>query len=265
MAPMQTTATNYRIIAQDLNRSLTATAKQPAVSRETDYYLKNIGSVKSTSEFLGNDRLYRYAMKAFGLEDMTFAKAFMRKVVEGGAEDRRSFANSLVDQRYREFARVFDFKDNGEPAARLEAASQGVADRYVRQIMETDAGKSDEGVRLALYFQRKAPDVKSAYGLLADPALLKVAQTLAALPPSVSKLDIDRQAEMLNGKLNIGDLADPEKLQKLVTRFVHLWDAKKEQTPGANPLLSLFDARSNKADRGAGLFDSLLGLRLGGR
>lgn len=36
-------------------------------------------------------------MKACGLEDMTYAKAFMKKVLESDLSDSSSFANSLSD------------------------------------------------------------------------------------------------------------------------------------------------------------------------
>jgi len=42
-------------------------------------------------------------MKAFGLEDMTFAKAFMRKVLTEGVATA-TFANRLSDKRYADFA-----------------------------------------------------------------------------------------------------------------------------------------------------------------
>ena len=98
---MLTTAATYRMVANDLARSLDTTSKRPDVARETAYYLKNIGNVKSIDDFLGDDRLFAYAMKAFGLQDMSYAKAFMRKVLTEGIDDRRSFANSLTDVRYR--------------------------------------------------------------------------------------------------------------------------------------------------------------------
>jgi hypothetical protein len=43
--------------------------------------------VKSVDDLLKNDRLYQYAMKAHGLEDMTYAKAFMKKVLESDLSD----------------------------------------------------------------------------------------------------------------------------------------------------------------------------------
>ena len=36
--------------------------------------------------------------------------------------------------------------------------------------------------------------MKSAYGLLADPALSKVVQTLLGLPPEMATADIEKQA-----------------------------------------------------------------------
>ena len=54
--------------------------------------------------------------------------------------------------------------------------------QHIRQTLEEEAGAKNEGVRLALYFERKASGVKSAYGILADAALLKVVQTALGIP-----------------------------------------------------------------------------------
>ncbi len=48
-------------------------------------------------------------MKAYGLEDMTYAKAFMKQVLESDLSDPNSFANRLSDPRYKEFAAAFNF------------------------------------------------------------------------------------------------------------------------------------------------------------
>ena len=48
-----------------------------------------------------------------------------------------------------------------------------------------------KGVRLALYFQRKASGITSAYSILADPALLKVAQVALGLPAATSAASIE--------------------------------------------------------------------------
>ncbi len=236
---MLATALSYRLVSQNFDRSLDAAARQPLVKRETDYYLANIGTVRSIDDFLKDDRLFRYAMKAFGLEGMSYAKAFMRKVLTEGVDNPRSLANALSDRRYRDFARTFDFQGFGSAATVFDRAQQGVVDRYVRQVLEEQAGAQNEGVRLALYFERKAPEVTNAYGLLADPALTQVVQTLLSLPRSTSALDIDKQADLIGRRLKVEDFRDPDKLTRLVNRFVNLWDVQNSAQAFGGPSLIL--------------------------
>jgi hypothetical protein len=256
-----TTSATYSIISANLPRTLGATAAKPQVARETEYYLAHIESVKSVDDLLGDDRLFAYAMKAFGLQDMTYAKAFMRKVLTEGVEDSDAFANKLTDRRYRELAEAFDFARYGEAATVFERTRQGTVDRYVRQTLEEDAGRSNEGVRLALYFERKAPTIASALSILADPALLKVVQTALNLPVTMSLMDIDRQARLISDRLDVEDLKEPDKLAEFLHRFASLWDAENPAAP-ATP--SVLFAQPIELGLGADLLASLQNLKLGG-
>jgi hypothetical protein len=222
------TFTNYTLITRDIERSLDRVEQQPFVQRETEYYLENIGKVKSIEEFVDDRRLFSYAMKAFGLEDMTYAKAFMVKALEGGVSADDSFANSLADRRYAEFVETFNFERFGETATVFSRAQQGTVDRYLRQTLEEDAGATNEGVRLALYFERKAPEITNMYEILADTALSKVIRTTLGLPDSFATLDIDKQVAFFESKFSIEDLSDPEELSKMMTRFTSLWDIQNQ-------------------------------------
>ncbi len=259
---MLTTATAYQFVAGNITQSLTRTAEQPVVARESAYYLEAIAKVKSIEDFMKDDRLFAYAMKAHGLGDMTYAKAFMRKALEGGIDDAESFANKLSDTRYRDFVETFNFVRHGANATVFTRAQQGTVDRYVRQTLEEDAGAANEGVRLALYFERKAASVKSAYGLLADPALLKVVQVAFGIPATISTADIDRQADLLDSKLDIADLKDPEKVKRLMQRFTAMWDIENGTAAATSPAILISQPR--EAGIGADLLMSLQRLKLGG-
>ena len=102
----------------------------------------------------------------------------------------------------------------------------------MRQTLEEDAGKQNEGVQLALYFERKAPDITSFYSVLADPALAKVVRTLLKLPDSFATADIDKQVQLFESRLDIKDFSDPEALDKLLKRFTSLWEVNN---PTATP------------------------------
>ncbi|GJD79938.1 hypothetical protein GCM10007886_44070 [Methylobacterium gregans] len=100
---------SYRLLSRDLDKSLLRKAKESQVAREAAYFEAHIRTVRTVDEFLGDRRLYTYAMKAYGLEDMIYAKAFMRRVLSEGVADPNSFANRLTDGRYKTFAAAFDF------------------------------------------------------------------------------------------------------------------------------------------------------------
>ncbi|CAO4164616.1 DUF1217 domain-containing protein [Methylorubrum aminovorans] len=397
---MTDTLTSYRLIAKDLTASLKRKAAEPSVARETAYYEANIGRVKTVDDFLGDQRLYTYAMKAYGLEEMTYAKAFMRKVLEEGAASSASFANRLADDRYTAFAKAFSFGQGvtvrgtnpasfGLPAiaaslsapkrladtydfsgraessflveSRIDAATtqsvtvrlnaktlagqvadlskvtpaeiaaavaaqidasplkgkvqaglaadgslffqttaltdlgadgraggtgldadtlvnagganrsltirnaplsaadklatdvgfgtdlgpdalaQTVTQAYLRQSLESEAGDADTGVRLALYFARKAPTLTSAYDILGDAALSQVANTVIGLPATsgaATSEALARRADLIAKKIDVASLKDPAKLDAFVRRFAAIWDA--QNNTASAPVLALF-------------------------
>ena len=69
---------------------------------------------------LADDRLFKYAMKAHGLKDMDYAKAFMKKALVEGIDDTDSFANKLSDKLLR-VRRNLQFR----PAWRYSLSSPG--------------------------------------------------------------------------------------------------------------------------------------------
>jgi hypothetical protein len=256
-----TTIASYRVISANFERTLTTTAKQPQVARESEYYLANIEQVKSIDDFMGDDRLFRFAMKAWGLGEMSYAKAFMRKVLTEGIDTNESFANTLTDPRYREFAKAFNFKNFGSTTTVFDEVRQGAVDRFVRQQVEEDAGVQNEGVRLALYFERKASGINTPLDILADKALLQVAKTALGLPESISLLDLDRQEQLIEERLDVEDLKDPEKLEKFLTRFAAMWEINNPTSLATSPALLI---QPIGVGFSADLLSSLQNLKLGG-
>lgn len=259
---MQTTLLTYRTIANNLDRSLEATASQQSVATATEYYKSHIGEVKSIDDFMKDTRLYNYAMKAFNLDDMAYAKAFMRKVLTEGVSDSNAFANKLTDDRFVQLATAFNFAELGEATTSTTAVQQTVVERYTRQTLETNAGQDNEAVQLALYFQREAANVKSVYGLLADTALWTVVQTIYGFPDSMSNADIELQAKAVSQKLDVADLSDPDKVDRLISRFAAAWDAENVTT--SDPILALFNNTGQNASVDYDLLYALTSLKHGG-
>ena len=199
------------------------TAAETDVSRETAYYAAHIGKVTSIDDFLGDQRLFAYAMKAFGLTDMTFAKAFMRKVLTEGVcaptepSPTGSPTSAMRTSPRLSISRLLaprgDPDDGGD--------HPGTSTILCARRLETEPGAKNEGVRLALYFQRKAAGITNVFQILADPALTKVVQTALGLSDSSPAMaNIDQQAAYSPQKrLDLADFQDPAKLSKFLQRF----------------------------------------------
>lgn len=259
---MLSTLARFSLVSSDIDSAIDQVRNEPLTARDTEYYLENIGNVKSIDEFMDDRRLFNYAMKAHGLEDFNFATAFMRKVLEEGIDAQDSFANSLADSRYREFAETFNFVSFEGATTSFSRAQQGTVDKFLRQTLEENEGAQNQGVRLALYFRRQADGIENAFSLLSDPALLQVTQTALGLPPSTSTLDIDKQAALISDRLNIEDLQDPEELDKFLTRFSALWELQNPSSSAATvPSIALTGATFSGFD--AGLLSRLQNIRFG--
>lgn len=140
---MVSTYLSYDLINRDMKKSLNRVAQDAITARETSYYKENIAKVKDLDEFLGDYKLYSYAMDAFGLSEMTYAKAFMKKVLESDLNDDNSFANKLTDERYREFAASFNF--SGSTATlQTEAQLDDMIGLYKSSIDDLDATTAEE-------------------------------------------------------------------------------------------------------------------------
>ena len=354
-ASVISTYTSYNLITRDIDKSLERVEKQPLVARDTKYFQENIGKINTVDEFVNDSRLFNYAMKAFGLQDMAYAKAFMKKALNEGIRDRDSFANKLADKRYVAFVQAFNFEANGSLTTKYNTARDatisnytsrvtangalpltqlhkdatehfrsnignvkslddllndpklidyalrafsieglglsrtdiekfvlgGVEDKnspankhanenvakfvtafdfvklgekttshivaqhetvanYLRQTLEENAGASNEGVRLALYFERKAPEITSFYSVLADPALATVVRTALGLPSSIAQADLDRQVQMMEKRLDVEDFQNPKALEKFMRRFSAMWEISNPATTPASAAMALF-------------------------
>jgi hypothetical protein len=248
---MTTTTAAYLSVTQNLSRYQAMTAAEPAVKTATADYEANIGKATSIQDFVGNYRLLSYALNAYGLGQQINAKALITQVLEGGVSNPKSLANTLSDSRWKAFATAFDFAGQGASSLSSASAVKTTTSDYVEQQLESDQGAQDVGVQLALYFQRVAPTVSNEYGILADPNLLEVAQTIFGLSPTTSATNVDAQAKALSQLMPISDLQDPKALQQLTERFTAMYDLTYGPATGATTSLTVDSGNSTSPQSGA--------------
>ncbi|RYB03130.1 DUF1217 domain-containing protein [Lichenibacterium ramalinae] len=249
---MSTTAA-YLAVANNLSRQQAATASQGDVKNATDYYLANIGKVQTVGQFVNNYQLFSYAMKAFGLSDMTYAKGLMTKVLNGGVTSSSALANTLSDPRYKAFATAFNFAANGTSTTTSTAATTGTTAKYVEQTLEDNQGKTNQGVSNALYFSRHASSITSVYGLLADSTMLSVVETAYGISSTLGQSDIDTQAAVLTRVVPIADLQDESKVAKIISRYTAQYDVSTSASATNVLLADTSDATTSILDAANGI------------
>jgi len=256
------TFSTYILVSNNMPRWQKITASEPMVKAQTKYFQDNIAKVKTSDDLVNNYRLFSYVMTAYGLGDQVYAKAMMKKVLEQGVGNNKNLAYTLNNPNILALAKAFDFSANGASTTSSQTIQTDVVNRYVEQQLETDQGQSEPGVQLALYFQNHAADIKSVYNILADKNLLTVVQTALGISPYMSMMDIDRQASMLSGKLDVADFQDPAKLQKFIKRFTVMYDASNSSSSSSQATTA---GRSGSSfGISSSLLSQLQGLRIGG-
>ncbi|WP_062212619.1 DUF1217 domain-containing protein [Aureimonas sp. AU12] len=229
-------------------------AKKAVVKADTQRYLEATGAIYSIDGLLADEKTVRYALTAYGVKDTDISKADLRKILTSDLSDPKSFANAQTDKAVAKFAAAFNFETDGSLENTGSGAQSGAARRttdnlYLLQTLEEQSGETSEGTRLALYFLRNAPNVTTAYGLLADKALFQVARTALGLPDGMSSMDVAKQAKLLESRIDFTDFADPAKLDKFIARFAGMYDVASTDA-SSSPILALFNGGSGS---GSGL------------
>ena len=230
-----------------------ATDASDAADTEMTYFNTQMATLKTASDVLADDRLVNLMLEAKGIDPDDVTDAELQKMFASDPDDPDSYVNSLSDNRFAEIVASFNFDTDGNLSSAPEGTVQQRGDvletvnNYVRQSLESDQGDSNTGVRLALYFERKAPTISSAYDILGDDALFEFFTTTFGLSSYVSNMDVDKQADMITNFIDIDDLGDPDKVQDLIKRFTAMYDMSNATTTSSAATI-LSGATSISAD-----------------
>lgn len=227
----------WRFLQNTVEMQRKAHAESPTFKRDLAYFRENIGKVETAEQLVSDYRLLSVALEAFGLGDDLGSKFLVRKVLEEGTIDPKALANRLSDKRYRDLSRAFGFGDFSTPNTKLSDFPDRIADRFKEQQFETDMGKSNETMRLALNAERELPTLANGsasnrtkwFTLMGTPPLRKVMETALNLPASFATLPIDRQLDTFLdrsrsrfGSDQLSEIVRPGNLGSLLDRFTAL-------------------------------------------
>lgn len=246
----------FKVFDRSLDRQFSFFSKTPELRREVAYFRDNSKNLGSAADLVANRRLLSVALGAFGLESEIAKRAVIRRILEEPPGDAKSFVNRLNDPRWRAFAERFGFAGGRPPFA--EAGFQDAIEaRYAERAFERSVGEVDADVRLALNFRREIRAIAASpnanrsgwFQILAQQPLRRVVEAAFGLPPSLARLDVDRQREILEeraatllGSRSPSQFLDPASVESVLRRFFLSQSVQKgppSTVPGAAALAIL--------------------------
>ncbi len=226
-------------------------------ARDEAYFRDRIGQVTTADQLVGDRRLLKVALDAFGLGADINSKAFIRKVLSDGTLKDGALSNRLADKRYRDFSAAFGFGDFSVPRTKLSDFADKFLVQWRARGFESAVGQSNNDLRLAMNLQRDLPAIARGRGsddakwftVMGNPPLREVFERALGLPQSFGALDLDRQlstfrdrAEAFFGDGEISRYTDPAAVEELTRRFLARADVSLTTATPASGALQLLQS-----------------------
>jgi hypothetical protein len=204
--------------------------------RDEDYFRANIGKIDTAEQLVGDRRLLKVALGAFGLDNDINNKFFIQKVLQDGTLKTDTLANRLADKQYQKLSAAFGFGDFKVPRNKISDFADKILSQYKTRQFETAVGTQNGDLRLALNLQRELPEIAKKttstedakwFTVMGSTPLRTVFQTALGLPSSVATLDLDQQLSMFKsraksqfGSETVSQFSDPASMDKLLKRYL---------------------------------------------
>ncbi len=247
----------WRFLQRTYGAQLQTFSASAVNERDVDYFLKNIRTVQSAEDLVSDRRLLQVALGAFGLEGDLDNRYFIQKVLADGTKADDALANRLADSRYADFSAAFGLGPGDVRKTALITDMEKIAQNSIVARFETSVGEADDSMRIALYAQHALKDLadqsgsetKKWYDLMSLPPLRSMMETALGLPASFGQLDIDKQLEIFQDKLNrltgspdLSQFTDQEAIENLTDTYLarrQIADVQSTISPAQTALILL--------------------------
>mgnify|MGYP003660407660 CR=1 FL=1 len=186
---------------------------QPTVARDIDTFEEKIGEIKSVDDLMKNRTVLTMVLSAFQLESEIDKPAMVRKILTENPADKESLVNRLAEPRWAKLAGAMYGLNSDPDFFQKQSNVDAILAGYKTNEFEKFEGQNADGVREAMYFKRLAGNY-------------------------------EQQRDRLEKQIDIADFKDPEKIDKMIQRFL-VYTEINNTDPASNPMLSLFQPISN--------------------
>lgn len=191
----------FKSLVKTENLEIQKYSKTAPVQKDLAYFQAKIGKVTSVDQLVKDPCLLKVIATAYGVEGDLNAPAKLKAVLTSDLSDNGSFANRLIDPRYKKFAAAFDTKINGMTRFKDAAVISNVVTKYVSNAYEKSLGDKNPALREATYFLRNIGNITDTYQILGDKVLRAVVVDALGLPPNIAVQSVEKQKQLIEAKL----------------------------------------------------------------
>jgi hypothetical protein len=201
--PTMSALAGYQPYVANENQKIATYSQQSSVQQAVSYYEANIGKIKSVQQLVQDPKLFNVVLTAFGLQSESNAPALIQQVIESDTTQQSSLANTLLDPRYQQLAKEFDYAQAGLANFADPSVISDVVNRYLTNAYEYSLDNVNPALQNAAYFLRNVGSITNAYSILGDPVLRNVFETTTGLPAQIANLPVQDEANLVNSKVDI--------------------------------------------------------------
>jgi thermostable 8-oxoguanine DNA glycosylase len=193
----------YKKYVQNEPQEIAKYAAKPTTEQSVDYFKAQIKKITSADQLTKDPKLLQFITTAFGLEADAQYPAKIREVLNSDVTDTNSFANRLVDPRYKAMAAEFNVQATGMTMLQSDAVISDVVNKYVTNSYEKSLDSINPSLREASYFLRNIGNVTDTYQILGDAVLRSVITQTLHLPAEIANQDVAKQKSLIDAQLDI--------------------------------------------------------------
>lgn len=247
----------YTLVNRERDKFEEGIKNDPMSKREIASFKEKIADIKSVDDLMKDYSTYSFVMKAFGMEKEIPSKAMVKKLMTSDPDDRTSLVNKMTSNAYKEMNKTLEFDTDGKAGKNFADPEwqEKMVQRYLDQRLVDTQREVNPAVARAIGFQDKAAKMTDWYKILADKDASKIMRTVLGLPDSMASADIDAQKRMFEKKMDIKDLQDPEKVEKLLKKYAAIASVTEAAPMQGTSVLSLFSNSTNSGMWSAATLD----------
>lgn len=232
----------YLTMVRDETTSVDNYVKEtPTVQREIAAFQKSARSINSAQDLLNDYGSLKVVLGSFGLSSLIDQKAVVKQLLTQDPTSPKSLAKSSGNASWLKLATAFS-SWSPSPLSSSDTVNT-MSTSYLTSQFETHADDETPGLGTALYFTRSMTSKTSLAGIMSDPKLLKVVETVSGFDPTqFGALDYDQQVRLLQPKVDLKDFSTADGIKRYAERYLATLQIHPDTTAKPATLLSLYGA-----------------------